>query len=194
MYYSTFSSTVPAWLLIIAATMFGCRMTLPEPGGAPDDSASPPDLSEPSELTEDEIWEKLCEAATIDVVDYGDYQYTTAVFPIDLYCSLRDCDLTIDEYVGRFATCDEPESSWPSCAWKREQGCGTIQFEAPCDESCSPRVAYDQATGRFVGSLHTSDTSMNVCGAYSYRVGTFKDYFYKRECEDVDRTYCCNPD
>ena len=143
---------------------------------------------------ETEIWEELCAAATIEE-GQSNYYHPTAVIPLDLYCEYLDCDANIEIYVEQFSTCDETESDWPTCAWNRRTGCNMIQFEAPCDESCSHHVAFDARTGSLLGLYYGSDSSMNVCGASDFRVGEFNDYFYKQNvCDDVEQTFCCEVD
>ena len=144
--------------------------------------------------TDTEIWEDLCAVATIEENEGTSY-WTTAVIPIDLYCAHFDCAANIEAYQEQFSTCDELDSDWPTCAWKRQKGCGLIQFEAPCDESCSHHVAFDEATGSLLGMYWGSDSPMKICGASDLRIGEFKDYFYKPDvCEQIERTYCCEAD
>lgn len=141
------------------------------------------------EKTEEEIWDELCAATTIE--QYEGEGPSTAIIPKDLYCSHFDCHSTLESFVEHFSTCDQTESEWPICAWERGQGCGTVQFEAPCDESCRHRFAFDEATGALLGFFASSDTSLNICGAAYLQVGTFNDYFSRSECSDVEETYCC---
>jgi len=142
----------------------------------------------PAEKTTEQIWAEFCAVAIID--------NSRAVIPKDLYCEYYDCPIDLEAFETEFSTCDETEKEWPTCAWKRSVGCGSVQFVAPCDESCFYSIAFDSQNGALLGFIHGSDTAMGYCGSVSYgsfQVGVFNDYFSRVEtdCDDLEEIYCC---
>ena len=99
-------------------------------------------------------------------------------------------------YDEQFSTCDSASEEWPRCGWEREVGCGVVQFTKPHDESSFHAIAFDVIDGSLLGFVHSSDSSLRKCGAFDFRVGTFNDYFYRRDpvCEDIHTARCCHQD
>ena len=156
----------------------------------------------PAEKSDAQVWDDLCAASTFEdqycEPEGSQTCYGEVIVPRDLYCSdtggHKACPVDLASFEAEFSTCDEAEKDWPTCAWLRSEGCGTVQFEAPCDESCVERIAFDAEDGSFLGAFFSSDTPIRVCNADRLRVGEFNDYFARTEtsCETIESTYCCD--
>lgn len=145
-----------------------------------------------------DVWDELCAAATIedDCSDSLSCYGTQAVIPQDLYCQHYECPIDLAAYEERFTTCASSPAEWPRCGWERLVGCGVVQFIKPHDESSFHAIAFDEAEGTLLGFLHSSDSSLQRCEVFDFRVGTFSDYFHRREpaCDDVRTERCCHRD
>ena len=159
------------------------------------------------EKTRDQIWDELCEASRFEgqfcEPEDTEVCYEEVIIPVDLYCSypseqsgLADCPTDLLSFEARFSTCDETEKEWPTCAWLRSEGCGTVQFEAPCDESCVKKLAFNASDGSFLGQFLASDSAIGMCNAERLRVGEFNDYHFEwmaSSCPTIETHYCCDP-
>ena len=176
------------WFVLgwIALSGPGCAAGTSE--ATPAEEATPPTTSE--------IWEELCAASTIDESCSGNYCRNEAVIPIEAYCEHFECPQDLADYEERFSTCDSPTEEWPRCGWEREVGCGVVQYTEPHDESSFHTIAFDAVDGSMLSFMYSSDVPLGKCDAADFRVGTFSDYFHRRDppCADIQTDTCCHRD
>ncbi len=186
------------WVVVslMALLTLGCAGESAESLPCADERSEPTPGEECVGQTTTDVWTELCAAATIEEDCGDDYCPKQAVIPLDVYCEHFECPQDLPDYEERFSTCDSATDEWPRCGWEREVGCGVVQYTEPNDESSFHTIAFDALDGSLLSFMYSSDSSLKKCGAFNFRVGTFSDYFHRRDppCDDIEADTCCHQD